>query len=265
MTKHPRTLIALGLFLVSTCALAQDFRLEYLDLDTLTSTPATILISPDYQTIIEFEDMQIGQPSSGRTDMLTLEREPNAVRVRANQPMVDTDLIVPVGSETAMFTLTVDEDARAPRRYVVRQTEEDEVRFDLNNWSTTTGRVGMGRNQPEMLPPGVIFDAQVLYLTDEQMVIQYALANVGAAPITAETQKLNLYYEGNKLPRTISRIAPDDGMARIQPEEAEYGTIVISDPPHGSIVLEWPLVQIGPGTTYFIRREYTEGLTRAVE
>lgn len=265
MTNPFPPLLATVFFVLVSAAAAQDFRLEYLELETLTSQPAEILISPDYQTIIEFEDMQIGAPSSGRIDMLTLEREPNAVRVRANQPMVDTDLIVPVASETAMFTLTVDEDARAPRRYVVRQADEDEVRFDLNDWSTNTGRVGMGQNQPEMLPPGVIFDAQVLYLTDEQMVIQYALANVGDAPITAETQKLNLYYEGNKLPRTISRIAPDDGMARIQPEEAEYGTIVVSNPPRGNIVLEWPLVQIGPGNTYFVRREYSEGLTRAVE
>ena len=257
--------LALPLTLLATFAFAQDFRLEYLELETLTSTPAQIMISPDYQTIIEFEDMQIGAPSSGRVDMLTLEREPNAVRIRANQPMVDTDLIVPVASETVMFTLSVDEEARAPRRYIVRQEDKNEVRSDLNDWTVNTGRITMGRNQPEMLPPGVIFDAQILYLTDEQMVIQYALANVGDAPITAETQRLNLYYEGNKLPRTISRVAPDDGLARIQPEEAEYGTIIIGDPPRGSIVLEWPLVQIGPGTTYFIRREYTQGLTRAVE
>lgn len=254
------------LFTLMGIAQAQDtFTLEYLDLETLDSTPAEILISPNYQTLIEFEGVQIGQPSSGRVDLLTLEREPDTVRVRANEPVVSTDLVVPVGGSVAMFSLKVDEDATAPKRYVVRPPRSPQVRHD-----ETEGAVGLLRDltrqgkRPEILPQGVTFDAQLLFLTDQQVVIQYALANTGAFPITAETQRLSLTYEGNAVPRIISRIAPDDGLARIQPGEGEYGTIVVDNPPDGPLLLEWPIVEIGPGATYYIRRDYREGLTRAI-
>ena len=255
------------LLTLSTVVSAQEeFTLEYLDLETLDSTPAAILISPSYQTLIEFEGLQIGQPSSGRVDLLTMEREPDTVRVRANEPVVNTDLVVPVGGSVAMFSLKVDEDATAPKRYVVRPPRSPQVRHDK-----TQGAVGLLREltrqgkRPEILPQGVTFDAQLLFLTDQQVVIQYALANTGEFPITAETQRLSLSYEGEPVPRTISRIAPDDGLARIQPGEGEYGTIVVNDPPDGPLLLEWPITEIGPGATYYIRRDYREGLTRAVQ
>lgn len=262
-SKHSAaTLIALG-----TLASAQgEFTLEYLQLETLDSTPAEILISPNYQTLIEFEGMQIGQPSSGRVDFITLEREPDTVRVRANQPMVNTDLVVPVGGSVAMFSLRVDEDAQAPKRYVVRRQRETQVRRDETQGTVAAILRDLAKQgrRPEVLPEGVTFDAQLLFLTDKQVVIQYALANTGEFPITAETQRLSLTYEGNPVPRTISRVAPDDGLARIQPGEGEYGTIVVNNPPEGPLLLEWPITEIGPGITYYIRRDYREGLTRAV-
>ncbi len=256
------------LLTLSTVVSAQEeFTLEYLDLETLDSTPAEILISPSYQTLIEFEGLQIGRPTSGRVDLLTMEHESDTVRVRANEPVVNTDLVVPVGGTVAMFSLEVDEDATAPKRYVVRRPRELQTRQD-----ETTGTVAsilrdltrQGR-RPEILPEGVTFDAQLLFLTDQQVVIQYALANTGEFPITAETQRLSLTYEGEPVPRIISRIAPDDGLARIQPGEGEYGTIVVNDPPDGPLLLEWPITEIGPGATYYIRRDYREGLTRAVQ
>jgi len=252
--------------LAAVASAQEEFTLEYLQLETLDSTPAEILISPNYQTLIEFEGMEIGQPSSGRVDLLTLEREPDTVRVRANQPMVATDLVVPVGGGVAMFSLRVDEEATAPKRYVVRPPREEQVRRDETEGTVASILRDLARQgrRPEVLPEGVTFDAQVLYLTDQQVVIQYALANTGEFPITAETQRLSLTYQGEPVPRTISRIAPDDGLARIQPGEGEYGTIVVNNPPDGPLLLEWPITEIGPGITYYIRREYREGLTRAV-
>ena len=260
-----RSLAAL-VTLAAVAGAQEEFTLEYLELETLDSTPAEILISPDYQTLIEFEGMQIGQPSSGRVDLLTLEREPDTVRVRANQPMVATDLVVPVGGGVAMFSLSVDEEATAPKRYVVRAPRERQVRRDETEGTVASILRDLARQgrRPEVLPEGVTFDAQLLYLTDQQVVIQYALANTGEFPITAETQRLSLTYQGEPVPRSISRIAPDDGLARITPGEGEYGTIVVNNPPDGPLLLEWPITEIGPGITYYIRREYDEGLTRAI-
>ncbi len=253
--------------LVAIANAQEDFTLEYLELETLDSTPAQVLISPNYQTLIEFEGMQIGQPSSGRVDLITLEREPDTVRVRANQPVVNTDLVVPVGGSVAMFSLEVDEEATAPKRYVVSRPREQQVRSDQTEGAAASLLRDLARQgrRPEILPEGVTFDAQLLFLTDKQVVIQYALANTGEFPITAETQRLSLTYQGEPVPRTISRIAPDDGLARIQPGEGEYGTIVVNSPPDGPLLLEWPITEIGPGTTYTIRRDYREGLTRAIQ
>ena len=259
--------LAMLITLFSVASSQEEFTLEFLQLETLDSTPAQILISPNYQTLIEFEGMQIGQPSSGRVDLITLEREPDTVRVRANQPVVNTDLVVPVGGTVAMFSLEVDEDATAPKRYVVRAPREPQVRSDQTEGTAASLLRDLTRQgrRPEILPEGVTFDAQLLFLTDQQVIIQYALANTGEYPITAETQRLSLTFEGEPVPRTISRIAPDDGLARIQPGEGEYGTIVVNDPPDGPLLLEWPITEIGPGATYYVRRDYREGLTRAVQ
>ncbi len=259
--------LATLLTFVAIASAQDEFTLEFLQLETLDSTPAEILISPNYQTLIEFEGMQIGQPSSGRVDLITLEREPDTVRVRANQPVVNTDLVVPVGGTVAMFSLKVDEDATAPKRYVVRRPREPRIRSDQTEGTAASILRDLARQgrRPEILPQGVTFDAQLLFLTDKQVVIQYALANTGEFPITAETQRLSLTYEGNPVPRTISRVAPDGGLARIQPGEGEYGTIVVNNPPDGPLMLEWPITEVGPGATYYIRRDYREGLTRAVQ
>ena len=263
-SKHSLATLAA---LLAVASAQEEFTLEFLQLDTLDSTPAEIMISPNYQTLIEFEGMQIGQPSSGRVDLITLEREPDTVRVRANEPVVNTDLVVPVGGTVAMFSLAVDEDATAPKRYVVRRPREQQIRSDQTEGTAASILRDLARQgkRPEVLPQGVTFDAQLLFLTDRQVVIQYALANTGDFPITAETQRLSLTHEGEPVPRTISRIAPDDGLARIQTGEGEYGTIVVNNPPEGPLLLEWPITEIGPGTTYYIRREYREGLTRAVQ
>ena len=71
-----RSLVTLTTLLAVASA-QEEFTLEFLQLDTLDSTPAEVLNSPNYQTLIEFEGMQIGQPSSGRVDLITLEREPD--------------------------------------------------------------------------------------------------------------------------------------------------------------------------------------------
>jgi hypothetical protein len=59
-------------------------------------------------------------------------------------------------------------------------------------------------------------------------------------------------------------VAPRGSLNRIFPGEAEYGTVVVTDPPSGKIVLRWPLVEIGPGDEYLLTRELNEGLTREV-
>jgi len=260
-----RSLPTLLLGLLATGTAQGEYTLEYLQLEALDSTPAEILISTDYQTLIEFEGMQIGQPTSGRTDLITVERDPDTVRVRANVLVVNTDLVVPVGGSFAMFSLRVDEDATAPRRYLVRRPREPRARTDRTDGVASILRDLAQRGRPvEILPEGVTFDEQVLFLDDKQLIIQYALANTGEYPITAEIQRLALTHEGEPVPRTISRIAPNDTLARIEPGEGEYGTIVVNNPPEGPLLLEWPIVEIGPGVTYYIRREYREGLTRAV-
>ena len=76
-------------------ALGQNV-LHYLELRDIGATPAEIILSPDYQTIIEFEGLSVSSVSSGRADQITAENDEQTIRLRANQEIVNTDLTVRV-------------------------------------------------------------------------------------------------------------------------------------------------------------------------
>jgi hypothetical protein len=104
---------------MSTFAGAQQYAVRYLDLEKITVTPAEIMLSPDYQTIIEFEDFTVEAVSSGRADQITVEIDEQLVRIRANKRVVNTDLSIVVGGTLVLFTLRVEPTSTAARRYLV--------------------------------------------------------------------------------------------------------------------------------------------------
>jgi hypothetical protein len=96
-----------------------NYVVRYFDLSELNLAPGEITLSPDYQTIIEFEDLQVEMASSGRSDQITVEISGSVILLRANQNVVNTDLTVMVGGKMAMFMLNTDPARQKVRRYVI--------------------------------------------------------------------------------------------------------------------------------------------------
>ena len=69
---------------------AQDFTLRYFELRDLFHTPGEVQLSPEYQTVIEFDGLTVERVSSGRTDEIVAEVVDNTIRLRANQYIVNT-------------------------------------------------------------------------------------------------------------------------------------------------------------------------------
>jgi hypothetical protein len=139
--SSPSFFVALSSVLFLTSALAQDtstqntstqsttqatttqktpnYVVRYFDLSQINLAPGEIVLSPDYQTIIEFEDLPVEMASSGRSDQITVEINGSIILLRANRDVVNTDLTVMVGGQMALFMLNTDPARQKVRRYVV--------------------------------------------------------------------------------------------------------------------------------------------------
>jgi hypothetical protein len=96
-----------------------NYVVRYFDLSQINLAPGEVTLSPDYQTIIEFEDLPIEMASSGRSDQITVEINGSMILLRANKNIVNTDLTVMVGGQMALFMLSTDPARQKVRRYVV--------------------------------------------------------------------------------------------------------------------------------------------------
>jgi hypothetical protein len=112
-------LLSLFALALVTLALADSYVLRYFELTQLSHTPGEVILSPDYQTIIEFQDLTVDTVSTGRSDQMTIEIDAQMIRLRANQDVVNTDLTVKVGGKTVLFTLKADPTRRDANRYLV--------------------------------------------------------------------------------------------------------------------------------------------------
>lgn len=224
--------------------------LKYLELNDIGATPAEILLSPDYQTIIEFEGLPVQSASSGRGDQITVEQNESTIRLRANQETVNTDLTVMVGGKTAMFVLRSDPASNTPRRYVVRNSPPPALTslgYQGIEGKTDVNALEVGTKD---LPPGVTLDLSATMDNKGDVALQYTLRNDGEVAIVNEPSRLYVLNEDIKLRHTQSRVPPAGSVNVIQPGESEYGTIIVPNPPNGRLTFLWILVQLGPGGHY---------------
>jgi hypothetical protein len=254
------------LVVTGLCAAAFAFAqnaLHYLELKEVGSTPAEIVLSPDYQTIIEFEEFAVDSASSGRADQITVEIDEQTIRLRANQDSVSTDLTVRAGGQTALFVLRSDPTTNAPRRYVVRNSPPPALTTLSNQGTQGKGNVASLSVGTNDLPPGVSFDLSAATTTSGDIAIQYSLMNQGENTIVNDPYRLNVVNNENKLRYTLSRIPPAGSANMIAKGQAEYGTMIIPTPPNGPITLVWVLVEQGPGGHYTVTRDITALLNGA--
>ena len=93
---------------------------QVLDINALESAPATVEISPDYSTTIEFGDVEIDTVSSRDGSQILIEVSGGTIDIRADQEDVSTNLVIGLlDGPTVSFNLVSDPDAASSRRYVV--------------------------------------------------------------------------------------------------------------------------------------------------
>jgi hypothetical protein len=109
--------------------------------------------------------------------------------------------------------------------------------------------------------PPFSFYINVLSAPTGELVIQYALNNHGENPIANDATRLRLVEEGRTVPYTLSRVATGGTINRIFPSRAEYGTILVENPPPTTITLEWPVVELGPAVDFLISRSINRGVS----
>ena len=284
---HVTLLLCAGLCIGMSGA-AQSADSQTLDLDELANTPVTIGVSPDYLTVIEFEEV-IESVRSGGGNQISAEVDDNIISIRAEQADVNTDLIIDVGERTALFTLVSDPDAVSPTRYLVLEeppVEETQVAQEQEPQEETqppvaqeetqepqvaqeqepqeeepqeeaTAETGLEVSEAAPLPPGLSLDIGEVYRsTPDTVVIEYALVNNSISLIANDPQRMRVYANGAV---TEYERNPSSGgsSGRLSIGESEAGQIVLSNLPTtiDSLMIEWPLVEIGPGTLYTATRD----------
>ena len=247
-------------FQLVTLGVAQTGAVHYFELGDLGTAPGVIKLSPDFQTLIEFEGVIIDEVSSGRTDQITAELAPgnSVIRVRANQAVVKTDLTVSLAGHTALFILESDPTISSPMRYIVRNTPLPsaqpqtsaavtngyESAVDYRQAAPAATEVSTGADTSTSLD----FQTSVSYAPGG-VIIQYGLVNGSAKPVINDPLQLDVFYGSTKLPYKLSRILPPGRPNQLSAGESEFGTIIVTGIPGDieHIELAWTLVEIGSG------------------
>ena len=247
--------LLLALLWVIPLSSAQTVVAKELDLNTLSSIPAVIEVSPDFLTIIEFEGMSVESVQSGRPDQLVIQPSDNIITIRAatqadQATTVNTDLFILVGGHTALFKLVSAPDAETPRRYVVRA--EKTLARSLQGNSAPGGISQSDNAETPPPPPGIDFKISAFRPGNDAVIVQYTLTNNTKHTFVNDPLRLRVYQDGvtTIFERTASPVPGRPG--RLLMGESELGQLVIPGVPANieSLELEWMLVEIGPGTVY---------------
>ena len=255
---------SLGMFGAAQSA-TRTFVLGELDRD-----PATIEVSTDYPTILEFGGLEIELVQSSQPDQFTLEAAEggNAISVQANQEDINTDLFVGVDGRKALFTLVSDADATSLKRYVISDapplvSDEQPSVSDAPLERELVGNSGQGGlerptdTDTGALPPGLDFRVSTFRTSPDSMVIQYVLTNNSDNPIANDPQRLRVYADDVTVPYEREASPVPGRYGRLPVGRSEIGQIVVPKLPVDvqSLVLEWPFVEIGPGAVYRATRD----------
>lgn len=117
--RHARMLTALLALLLTTAVSAQGFALYYYNLNDLGRDPGVVKLSPNYLSLIEFDD-PIQSAATGRSDLIDVQVDGSRIILRPARSVGKTDLIVQVAGKTALFRIEINEENGSPRRYVVQ-------------------------------------------------------------------------------------------------------------------------------------------------
>ncbi len=237
------------------------------------------------QTHLEFDD-PIEDATSARGDWFTIETSGNRLSMRANQASGRTDLMVVTGGRTVLFNVIIDDTLDAPQRYVIGRVKTPPPHVSSSSSSSLSQaqqlldevfgkgdeNVGSileeGAETPRPLPAWLDFYAEATYAPNGALAIHYALSNQSPYPVAADVTRLTLDADDpiagpQKLPFTLSRVSAEGLTNRVAPGGVEFGTLLVTEAPDAPVTLNWPLVHIGPGSSYTLRKTFYEGFVRS--
>jgi len=85
-------------------------------------------------------------------------------------------------------------------------------------------------------------------------VLHYTLTNSGQRTVLTDLLRLRITAGGSEVKFSVARVNPSGYAGRINPGEAESGTITLHQDPGGEVTLEWRVVEVGSGATYTLTR-----------
>ena len=116
----------------------------------------------------------------------------------------------------------------------------------------------------EALPPELEFRTSAYQPDPGSMVVQYVLTNGTQNLLAHDPQRLRVYADGETVP--FEQVLPAAGRSRRLPAgEVEYGEIFVPNVSAdvSDLILEWELVEIGPGITYRADSDLITALSEA--
>ncbi|MCA9840173.1 MAG: hypothetical protein KC422_24900 [Trueperaceae bacterium] len=232
------------------------------DLSQLSARPGKIFISPDVLTLLEFDD-QVSDVSTARPDAMTIEVSGNIIRLRANWRAGSTDLVVTIANQTALFSIDIEPEGDYSRRYLITEPKPS-LPSTSSSSSPARSKASEAIDQATQVPDWLSVSFTVLSSPGEEILIQYGIKNLGKHDVITDAQRLRLMQAGYQTPYKLERISTGGTTNRIKPGFAEYGMILISDPLPEKLSLLWDIVEIGPGTTYTLKKDFHEGLLEPV-
>lgn len=272
-------LLILTLFLI-TQTIAQenygDYTLTELSTDYLKTRPGQIQISPNYLTIIEFENL-VTNVATGKADILSIEVMDDVLLIKPTRSSGQTDLIVFSEGNTLLFEITID-NGNIPRRYkvvsggVTTSTTADSNRLAnaASIVSTTTSSNSYQTSNvpyrgttsstvtalPYPLAPQWIRKNITVVRNGSELAINYSFSNEGNNQLTVDPSQLRLTTTGSQLSYTQTSVSNNNSLATGQ---TEYGVILIMAVPEDTnITLQWSLTEIGTQNTWLIQENFQQ-------
>lgn len=283
--KSPMWVLALlGLGLFSNPVLGQNptgttsgYVARDFDLRQLATQPGNVLVSPNFLTLIQFEDL-VDEVASARADLLRVEVRDNVILLRSAQNAGSTDLIVQSGGRMALFRIKIDAASFTSRLYRVRYPEPVPQLGSVNpvvplsNAGIDLPLEPPRANNPPTLPTAPTIPASPqapanpnppsnpstpaprveFAATKDGNTIRYTLINQSASTLTVDAARLRLSSGSNPVLFTISRVG-GLFLGRLGPGETERGTIYLQGNA-AEVELEWVLGLVGLDAPFTLRR-----------
>jgi len=114
-------LVLLLLVAFLSFGVAQEYVITTYNFEDAAERAQLVKLSPNHLTIVDFPEI-IDMVSSGNGDLLDLEVVDDRIILRPTRLAGETDLVVRLGTDTAIFSLVIETKEKKPRRYLIKTT-----------------------------------------------------------------------------------------------------------------------------------------------